>query len=299
MTFFALAVPNGLMQSERFTAQIGSRLDLAMYLACAENGQTFRALAGRQGVGTFGGSEDHTQILNAQPGVLSLYQFCPTLLERECPFPSDLSLVVAYSGVEAAKTGSAMEQYNRAARRAQAAVQFHNQAFGTSFQLLRDLADAFGADGARRLQDPGSELAASPRLAELDLPGRFRQFFEEDRRLIPAAVEALERRDYTRLGELIDESHALSRVHLRNIVPEIDALQATARQLGAVAASGFGAGFGGSAFAIVPKGTEELFNQAWQEAYSQRFPQRAAAAQFFQTAVSGRAAELFVHELEH
>jgi galactokinase len=202
--------------------------------------------------------------------------------------------VVAYSGVEAAKTGSAMEKYNRAARRAQAAVQFHNQAFGTSFQLLRDLADAFGADGARRLEEPGAELAASRRVAELDLPGRYQQFFEEDRRLIPAAAQALERRDYTRLGELVDESHALSRVHLHNIVPEIDALQATARQLGALAASGFGAGFGGSAYAIVPNGTETLFTQTWREAYHRRFPERAAASYFFPTAVSGRAAELFV-----
>ena len=47
-----------------------------MYLACAENGQSFRDLPGGKGVGTFGGSEDHTAILTCIAGAVSLYQLC-------------------------------------------------------------------------------------------------------------------------------------------------------------------------------------------------------------------------------
>jgi galactokinase len=288
LTFFAIALPNRLTESPLFRANIKDGLDLAMYLACAENGQTFRGLTGRAGVGTFGGSEDHTQILNARPGRLSLYQFCPTRFEEEIDFPQDLSLIIAHSGIEAVKTGAAMEQYNRASRRAQAAVATYNRGFASNHQLLRDLADERG------LNVTLSALAASPQTPDLDLPGRFRQFYEEDRRLIPAAAAALKARDYTRFGQIVDESHALSRVYLQNIIPEIDALQRSARALGAVAASGFGAGFGGSAYAIVAKDSEERFARAWRQAYLCEFPQCTGACHFFSAAVTGQAGELFV-----
>ena len=61
--------------------------DLAGYLATVENGQSFGALTGDRGVGTFGGSEDHTAMLCCRAGELSQYSFCPVRHERQVPFP--------------------------------------------------------------------------------------------------------------------------------------------------------------------------------------------------------------------
>ena len=44
-------------------------------------------LPGDAGVGTFGGSEDHTAILLCAAGELRQYGFCPTRLEAAVPFP--------------------------------------------------------------------------------------------------------------------------------------------------------------------------------------------------------------------
>jgi len=95
------------------------------------------------------------------------------------------------------------------------------------------------------------------------------------------------------VGQLIDRSHRLSREMLGNIVPEIDFLQQQARELGAVAASGFGAGFGGSAYALVRQEEADSFLQKWEAAYAARFPAAQAQARFFLTRPAGRAAALF------
>ena len=47
--------------------------NLVEYLGCIENGQSFGILTGESGVGTFGGSEDHTAILCARAGQISQY----------------------------------------------------------------------------------------------------------------------------------------------------------------------------------------------------------------------------------
>ena len=51
--------------------------DLAWYLGCVENGLNFPGLPGSAGVGTHGGSEDHTAILACQTDHVSLYRFVP------------------------------------------------------------------------------------------------------------------------------------------------------------------------------------------------------------------------------
>jgi len=64
---------NGLCSAPQWGANVGSLTDLAGYLATIENGQTFGALAGDRGVGTFGGSEDHTASLPCRAGHVSQY----------------------------------------------------------------------------------------------------------------------------------------------------------------------------------------------------------------------------------
>ncbi|MCX7011837.1 MAG: hypothetical protein NTW86_04600, partial [Candidatus Sumerlaeota bacterium] len=58
--FLALSKINTLEAREEYRANIGGLESLGEYLGTVENGQTFGSLAGDKGVGTFGGSEDHT-----------------------------------------------------------------------------------------------------------------------------------------------------------------------------------------------------------------------------------------------
>ena len=50
-------------------------------------------------------------------------------------------------------------------------------------------------------------------------------------------------------------------------------MQALVRDLGAQAASSFGAGFGGSVWALVPTADADGFATAWLERYSAEFPE--------------------------
>jgi galactokinase len=66
-------------------------------------------------------------------------------------------------------------------------------------------------------------------------------------------------------------------------VPETVALAASGRALGAVAASAFGAGFGGSVWALVRADAVEDFIERWRSGYSARFPHAAARSAFLAT----------------
>jgi galactokinase len=280
MTFLALAETNGLARSRRFRTAIADGVDLAMYLACCENGQSFRDLAGNRGVGTFGGSEDHTAILNGRAGMLSLYQYAPTVHKADLSWPGEYVLAVAFSGVRAEKTKEALERYNLASRRAREAAAACNAAWGTDHPNLRGVLEhAESRHGRRALLAIEHALAGTPR--ELRLAGRVRQFALEELRHLPEAERALCRRDMRRFGRMIDLSHAASRRHLRNIVPPVDFLQRTAGRLGALGASGFGAGFGGAVFAVVPESRVSEFLARWEEEYRAAWPGQSAEAGFY------------------
>ena len=105
--FAVLCAVNHLNERAEYAANIRTLEDLAGYLGCIENGQTYKSLTGDGGVGTFGGSEDHTAILTSQPRHLKQYSFCPVRLERAVQLPADCSFVIGVSGVVASKTGSA------------------------------------------------------------------------------------------------------------------------------------------------------------------------------------------------
>lgn len=283
MTFLVLAEANGLAASRRFKAAIRDGVDLAMYLACCENGQSFRDLAGNRGVGTFGGSEDHTAILNGRTGMLSLYQYAPTVHKADLSWPADHVFAVAFSGVRAEKTKAALERYNLASRRAREAAAACNAAWGTDYPNLHGVVDhAVSLHGRRSMLAIERALAGTPR--ELRLPGRVRQFVLEDRRYLPEAQRALCRRDLRGFGRMIDLSHAASRRYLGNIVPPVDFLQRAALRLGAVGASGFGAGFGGAVFAVVPESKAPGLVAGWEQEYRAAHPKEAAEARFFTVA---------------
>ena len=278
-TFLALADANDLASRSEYAAAIRTPEDLAEYLGCIENGEAFRDLAGDRGVGTRGGSQDHTAILCARPSRLAQYAFAPVQFERQVPFPSDHALVVAASGVAAAKTGDAMKAYNRAAQRAAAAL--HAWRLGTGSRaktLATALAEAPNA--VSRLRELSVLVA---RFSADSLVDRAEQLRQECEEIIPRAGDSLTAEDFAQLGALVDRSQTNAETLLGNQVPETIELARSARELGAVAASAFGAGYGGSVYALVRAGEADAFRQRWAERYTKAFPEAAARATFFTT----------------
>ena len=252
----------------------GTPEELAGYLGAVESGAAFGNLGGDAGVGTAGGSQDHVAVLHSRPGELSQYAYCPVRHERQVPLPEDLVFVVAVSGVAAPKTGAAREAYNRASRQVGQLLDLWRRTTGRQAVSLADaLRTGPGAPAALR-----SLVENEPALRE-----RLEQFLVESEEIVPAAGDCLIRGDLAGLGPLVDRSQALAERALGNQVPETIFLARSARELGAVAASAFGAGFGGSVWALIPAATAEPFRQRWATAYRNAFPQRVAQSAFFTT----------------
>jgi galactokinase len=112
---------------------------------------------------------------------------------------------------------------------------------------------------------------------------RVDHFIAEDGEILPAAGEALARGELSRFGDLVDRSQALTDTLLQNQVPQTVALARLARQAGAVAASAFGAGFGGSVWALIEQAKAEDFVHRWRAEYAQAYPDAAGRAEIFLT----------------
>jgi galactokinase len=124
------------------------------------------------------------------------------------------------------------------------------------------------------------------------LLARFNQFFEETEEIVPAAAERLAAADYDGFGAIVDRSQALAEQLLGNQVPQTIDLARTARALGALAASAFGGGFGGSVWALVRAADVDAFIEKWSSAYRSAHPEAAARAVFFSTTAGPAAREL-------
>ena len=283
--FLAVAEVNGLSGDERYRREIRAPEDLAGYLGTVENGQSFGTLTGDSGVGTFGGSEDHTAMLCGREGELSLYSFCPVRHERQVAFPAGHVLAVAVSGVIAEKTGAARDSYNRASLAARAVLDAWRRASGREHTSLAQAVAEAGLAAVRGavLEVPVDGFATDALLDRLE------QFHAETFGIIPAAAAALDGGRLEEFGRQVSRSQRLAEERLGNQVPETIGLVGAARDLGAVAASAFGAGFGGSVWALVQEPAAAAFTEQWAAAYRVRFPQSAARASFLTTR-PGRAA---------
>ncbi len=278
--FAVLSAVNRISERAEYAANIHHPEDLAGYLGCIENGQTYQSLAGDGGVGTFGGSEDHTAILSSQAGHLKQYAFCPVRLERDVKLPDDCTFVIAVSGVVASKTGAARAKYNRA-----------SQAARTILEMWRSIAGAHDTTLAAVASAPPELLdrlrAALRHESESDesnwLLNRFEQFRLESEVIIPQGTDALARHEFDTFGTLVDKSQSAAENMLGNQVPETIWLAREARSLGAHAASAFGAGFGGSVWALVSQTEAAQFAHRWREAYERSSHSAARNSQFFVT----------------
>lgn len=270
----ALLELGGVATDPRFLAEVPDRERLGEYLGTVENGQSYGTLAGHRGVGTFGGSEDHTAMLCAREGRLLQYAFCPVRFEEQVDFPEDAALVVGVSGVQAEKTGAAKDRYNRVSMSAREILGRWN--------------------GATHRDDPtlGDAVASSPAaparlrtLVEGDayLEGRLEQFLVESELIVPMALKALRAGDVREFGRIVDLSQYHAEKGLGNQTPETMRLCTLARMMGAHAASAFGAGFGGSVWAMVDRAGADDFAREWIDAYAEEFPAVGDAATWLVT----------------
>jgi galactokinase len=278
--FAVLSAVNQLSERSEYAASMPGVEDLAGYLGCIENGQTYRGLAGDGGVGTFGGSEDHVAILASQSRYLKQYAFCPARLERSVALPHECTFVIAVSGVVASKTGAARAQYNRASQAARTILNVAKSVSGANDSTLAAVASG-SPDSIDRLR---AALRRTGESTESEwLLNRFEQFRLESELIVPHATDAIAGRDLNTFGTLVDESQVAAERLLGNQVPETIWLASHARSLGAYAASAFGAGFGGSVWAMVTRTEADQFAVCWREAY-ERSPYSAARnSQFFVT----------------
>lgn len=277
-TAMALVRHNGLQQHPLWREAITDEMALAGYLACIENGRSFGPLVGSGGVGTLGGSEDHTAMVCSRAGQLGRFRFSPPSLVERVALPDGYSFVVAVSGVEAQKTGAAQQGYNDASlattellrrwnaalRQAQGAE--NTLAQGTSSTLAEPVEATSLAQALRSTPDAHQRLAAMV-ADEPGLAARLEQFVVESAWCVPQAVDALRHGDLARFGEVVARSQSLAGEGLHNQVWHTTELVRLALELGAVAASSFGAGFGGSVWALVPNSDAEAMAADWLQRY--------------------------------
>jgi galactokinase len=186
------------------------------------------------------------------------------------PFPVGYTFVLASSGVAAEKTGAALELYNRQSRLVSALLELWRESTGRDDATLAEVV-ASAPDAVPRLREmtAGTE---HPQFSGEQLVTRLDHFLAENIQIIPAAGDALAASDMEQFGRLVDASQRAAEQLLGNQVPQTVYLATQARELGAVAASSFGAGFGGSVWAIVANEQAESFQHRWAAAYRERFP---------------------------
>jgi galactokinase len=279
--FLALSSVNDLPGRLEYSENIRTDEDLAGYLGSVENGLDFKALRGTAGVGTFGGSEDHTAILCARPNAVVQYSFTPVRFERAIEIPAEYVFVIGSSGVVAEKTVAALDKYNRVSRRLSVALECWRKSTGRN-DVSMGAAIASSPDSRERIRKVLASATDCEYPAE-SLVERFVQFYEESIEIIPAAGDALARGDLAGFGEHVARSQRGAERYLENQIPETVALVNLARELGAVASSAFGAGFGGSVWAMIEASRADLFRTKWADAYADAFPEPAQRSAFFVT----------------
>jgi galactokinase len=205
--------------------------DLVEYVASVE-----------RGVGVRGGAEDHAAILLAREGHLLPCRFRPTRPEPYVPWRDDMVFVIAVSGVVAEKALGTRERYNRTAG------------------VLKRI-EAAGVPLAHLVDHPAEVDQWCATLSQPDARRLF-QFVVESAELIPQAVRGL-RRDWYGFVDAVMWSYLLGGEALGNLVPETESLAERAEAMGAEATSPFGAGFGGSVFAVVTVDWAEEFAREW------------------------------------
>ena len=291
---FVVALATALFDANRMQddptagAIVDDPLARAEYIGAMETGAPYADFPGDAGVGVRGGAQDHVAIVCAQEESVGQFSYRPAQLERRVPWPSEYSIAIGVSGVTATKTGNARARYNRVADSTRALLRAWNattaRADDTLAAALASATDA--GERLTRLAKQGVEQFGGEYLGP-----RFAQYREEVEVVVPRAGDAMRDRDVAALGALVDRSMAMAERALKNQVAETSHLARSARERGAVAASAFGAGFGGAVWAMVRTADADAFVEAWRGDYLATFPHRTEHALWLVTRPAGPARE--------
>ena len=277
----ALITLAGIDGRPDFAAAIPAKIDLGGYFGCLENGLAFGPFPGDGGLGTFGGSEDQTAIVCSRPGHLSAYTYMPVRHVADVAMPEHWAFVFASSGVAAEKAGRAQALYNRGSLGVRALIDLWCAHAGPLESLTAAIAEDAGV--VSRLHGIVDRQSVDGWSTE-ELHTRLTHFANEIPR-VGDAVNAFSHGDAEGLGRLSSASHRDADQLLKNQIPETNALVSIARDTGAFAASAFGAGFGGSVWALVDASrsgmTPDEFGDKWLAAYQTRFPEHTAKSVTF------------------
>jgi galactokinase len=247
------------------------RLELAELLAKAEHY-----------VGTRGGGMDQAICLAARRQSASRIDFNPLRLTAH-PIAPEWNFIIAFSLVQAQKSGAARTTYNARTRECRAALKKVSDALGVA-----DKVDSYPALlQRRRVRD--LLRAAEPALDETTMR-RFRHVVTEAER-VRKAEEALAAYDLRGFGRLMKASHASLRDDFEVSAPELDELVDLATRTGAAGARLTGAGLGGCVVALCPQErTEKLLKRLKNKFYECREYEGSLEDQLFVAAPSGGAA---------
>ncbi|MFL5619196.1 MAG: galactokinase, partial [Gemmatimonadaceae bacterium] len=284
----ALFDANSMDDDRGARAIVGDPMARAEYIGAMETGAPYEHLPGDEGVGVRGGAQDHVAIVCAHEESVGQFSYRPARLERRVPWPTEYSIAIGVSGVTATKTGNARARYNRVSDSTRALLRAWNATTGHADDTLAAALASAPDAGERlsRLAEQGVEQFDGAYLGP-----RFAQFREEVEVVVPSVGDAMRDRDFATLGTLVDRSMAMAERALKNQVAETSFLARGAREQGAVAASAFGAGFGGAVWAMVRTAESDAFVEAWRAGYLANFPHRAQHAIWLVTRPGGPARE--------
>jgi galactokinase len=247
----ALARIGAIQKTPEWRLNIRGPLDAAGYYACIENGRSFGTLQGDAGVGTHGGSEDHSAILNGVARHVLAFAFVPSRARGAAAVPDAWRFVIGTCGIKANKTGRAQEAFNRLSAGTAQLLAIWNE---------RGVPGPRAISLAAALETPGA--ADTLRSMAGDLRDRLDHFIREDARVLPA-MTAFADGDARELARLSADSQRDAEILLCNQIPETVSLAKSARKAGAFAACAFGAGFGGAVWALVLADDADRFAKAW------------------------------------
>ena len=196
---------------------------------------------GERYVGTAGGGMDQAISLGARAGHAARIDFHPVRLAH-VRVPDGWRFIVAWSLVQAEKSGPAQRAYNERTHQTAEARRIVARRLGVEDPA--SYAPLLAARPIDELLDAGATL--DPLLRR-----RYRHVVSEGAR-VPAAVVALERGDLAGFGTLMDASHESLRDDYDVSSRDLDRLVEVAREGGAAGARLTGAGFGGCIVALAP-----------------------------------------------
>jgi len=259
----------GLSSSSALTVGILAALNAAWDAGLQPAEIVRRAVVAERHVGVESGGMDQEVIVFAEAGAALRIDFDPPA-RRPVPLPAGLGLVVAYSGEEAPKGGSARESYNERVVGARIAAAMLADHVGLDVGAPPILSEVAGVDVVDILVGELPEKISAQEAAHgiaLDVgrlvsltAGRFdhmrkvpvkrvaRHILAEAQR-VDHAEAALRAGDLATFGALLNESHNSLREDYRCSTSALDRLCAAMRRAGALGARLTGAGFGGYALA--------------------------------------------------